>query len=163
MSLKTALAAQYRAGLWMLRQSIERCPDDLWASGEHPRTFWRIAYHAIFYTHLYLAPSNDTFTPWEKHQSQARILWDDDEEGLPPREVTYSQTELMEYADFVSRHVDEFLLQLDLDAPHCGFSWYKVSKLEHQFVNLRHLGIHIGQLQELLYARGIDLDWKSSA
>lgn len=32
----------------MLRDCVARCPDDLWSRGAHPRTFWRIAYHATY-------------------------------------------------------------------------------------------------------------------
>ena len=46
MELRTALKEQYHAGLTMLRQCVEQCPDDLWTSGAHPRPFWRIAFHA---------------------------------------------------------------------------------------------------------------------
>ncbi|MEZ4647921.1 MAG: hypothetical protein R3E97_03900 [Candidatus Eisenbacteria bacterium] len=31
-------------------------------------------------------------------------------------------------------------------APESGFSWYKMSKLEHQFVNLRHIQHHMAVL-----------------
>ena len=51
---------------------------------------------------------------------------------------------------------------MDLEAKTCGFSWYKVPKLEHQIVNIRHLGGHVGQLSELLMANGILVDWVNS-
>jgi hypothetical protein len=50
---------------------------------------------------------------------------------------------------------------IDLEAETSGFHWYNIAKLDHILLNLRHLGIHVGQLQELLYADGIDLDWIS--
>src|SRR5580658_6594217 len=68
MNIKSALKGQYHAGLAMLRQCVERCPADVWTSGTHPRTFWRIAYHAIFYTHLYLGQNEQAFRQWEKHR-----------------------------------------------------------------------------------------------
>jgi hypothetical protein len=54
MDLRAALKEQYHAGLAMLAECVEKCPDDLWTSGTHPRTFWRIAFHAAFFTHNYL-------------------------------------------------------------------------------------------------------------
>lgn len=159
MELSRALEGQYRAGLAMLRQCIERCPDAAWAAGDHPRSFWRIAYHAIYYTHLYLMPEEKDFEPWEKDQPHARILWDDDEAGVPPVETTYSQSEMLDYLTLVESNLKPWIEKIDFEAPTSGFSWYKIPKLDHQLVNLRHLGIHIGQLQELLFARGIDLDW----
>lgn len=159
--LREALSGQYKAGLEMLRQCIVACPDELWAAGDHPRTTWRIAYHAVFYTHLYLSPSLDEFEPWELHQDQATILWDDDERGTPPDEVTFSQAQVAAYVDFLSARVDGMLAAIELDSPESGFYWYKIPKLDHQILNVRHLGVHVGQLQELLLAKGIEPVWVS--
>jgi hypothetical protein len=40
--------------------------------------------------------------------------------------------------------------RLDLTAPTSGFSWYRMSKLEHQLLNLRHIQHHTGQLADRL-------------
>ncbi|MGE3126571.1 MAG: DinB family protein [Fimbriimonadaceae bacterium] len=161
MELVPALKGQYLAGLAMLRECVEKCPDDLWSSGTHPRTFWRIAYHAAFYTDLYLSKTLEDFTAWHRHVDQARILWDDDENGVPPTETTYSQADVAEYIRDIESRVDSLLTDMDLAAGHSGFSWYKIPKLDHQLLNIRHLGVHVGQLQELLYAQGVELDWVS--
>lgn len=160
MELKPALIGQYRAGLAMVRQCIEVCPDDVWAAAnEHPRTFWRIAYHALFYTHFYCMPDHESFTPWDRHVAHGVVLWDDDEDGIPPDETTYSQVDLLGYVDFVSANIGDWVNALDLSSAESGFPWYPIPKLDHQLVNLRHLGIHLGQLQERLFAVGIDTDW----
>lgn len=155
MDIKPALKSQYRASLAMLRQNIERCPDSLWTSGAHPRNFWRIAYHAIYYTHLYLAPHVEAFEEWSKHRNSARYLW-----GTPEVETPYTQAEVLEYVDSLGRALDTMVDQLDLEAAETGFDWYpNMSKLEHQLVNLRHLQGHVGQLSELLMAQNISTDW----
>jgi hypothetical protein len=161
MQMIAGFESQYRAALAMLHQTIERCPDELWNSGDHPRTYWRIAYHALYYTHLYLAPTLEEFIPWEKNVDHARILWDDDETGIPPTDLLYSQQDLLDYCTFIEQNLTNFLANIDFNAPTSGFSWYRIPKFEHQLVNIRHIGIHIGQLQELIYAKGIDLDWVS--
>lgn len=158
MEIKRALKGQYRAGLAMLRQCIERCPDDLWEAGEHPRNFWRIAYHAVFYTHLYLQVNEEAFQPWEKHRKHVPSLWED-HRGAPPVDPPYSREETLAYLDLVYEQVDEWVDLIDLDAQQSGFDWYPIPKLDHQILNVRHLQGHVGQLQELLYARGVDLDW----
>ena len=159
MEVKAALLGQYRAGIAMLRNCIEVCPDDLWSEGRHPRAFWRIAYHALFYTHFYLSVDHETFTPWEKHVWHGIILWEDDESGVPPVETTFSQADLLSYVAFLEQNVAGLLEVIDLDSASSGFPWYAIPKLDHQLVNIRHLGVHVGQLQELLFARGIDTDW----
>ena len=162
MEFKSILISQYRAELKMLADCISLFSDEAWAAGDHPRSAWRIAYHALFYTHLYLAPDAQSFKEWHRHVSHGPVLWLDDEEGVPPVEVTFSQADLLEYLDFVSENLTGWVENLDLQSSSSGFSWYpNMSKLEHQMVNLRHLGVHIGQLQERLYADGLEPGWKS--
>jgi hypothetical protein len=44
-----------------------------------------------------------------------------------------------------------------------GFSWYRMSKLEHQFVNLRHIQHHAAQLADRLRsAAGVGIKWVAS-
>ena len=159
MDVKVALLGQYRAGLAMLRNCVEVCPDEIWQAGNHPRTFWRIVYHATFYTQLYLAVDYESFQPWEKHCWHGPVLWVDGEHAVPPVETTYTQAELLEYVAFVEANVEGWLRVIDLEAQTSGFSWYSVPKLDHQLVNIRHLGVHIGQLQERLTDQGIETEW----
>jgi len=159
MDAKAALRGQYLAGLAMLRDCIEKCPNDLWIAGKHPRAFWRIAYHAVFYSHLYLMTGVEAFQPWDKHCPHGRILWDDDEEGDPPTECPFTQSDLVEYVQLVVQNLDLWLDAIDLDSTESGFPWYPIPKLDHQIVNIRHIGVHVGQLQELLYAHDIDTRW----
>jgi hypothetical protein len=53
---------------------------------------------------------------------------------------------VLEYWEFCDGMVDDAVDALDLDRAECGFSWYRMSKLEHQFVNIRHIQHHGGQL-----------------
>lgn len=164
MELRVALKGQFRAGLAMLRECVELCPDDLWGAvvDKPPRTYWRVAYHAAFYTHLYLCQSRSEFTPWEKHIDHAVMTCLDEGEELPPAETLYSQNDLIEYIDLLNKHMDSAIDSLDLESLESGFSWYPdFPKLDHVLLTLRHLGIHVGQLQELLYAKGLEPDWIS--
>jgi len=164
MSIKPALGAQYLGTLAMLRQCVERCPADLWeqTAGMRPRQFWRIAYHAAYFTDLYLAQSEATFTDPPHYHDDAINLWSEPKDGVPP--PTLSPEVILGYIDEIMAGLPARMETLDLDAPETGYHWYKdCTKLEHQFLNLRHLGIHVGQLQELLYAQGVSLDWMSRA
>jgi len=161
MDIQATLKNQYHAALAMLRQTIERCPDDLWTAGDHPRTYWRIAYHALFFTHLYLQPNEETFRPWEGHREDCQFL-----EALPwpPHDQPkiadpYTKQEMLDYWRFCDAMIDEAVDRLDLDAPDCGFGWYDMPKLDHQLMNIRHVQQHAGQLAERVYPAGVDLDW----
>lgn len=143
----------------MLREAIAICPDDLWLWGEHPRTFWRIAYHAAGYAHLYLYESLDDWKPWAKANNACAILEGDVEESTP-----YTKDEMLELVDLIDREVDPRIDALNLDDPHCGFRWYPtVSRVELLILSLRHLHGHLGQLHEHLIARGLDVEWLGPA
>ena len=165
MEMREALKEQYHAGLAMLAECVEKCPEGLWLEGEHPRPFWRIAFHTVFFTHLYLVQDEAAFTPWPGRREGIHTdLW------LPPFEVEpyelpeeaeiYQSSEMHDYIRFVDALVGPTVDHLDLASNETGFSWYpNMSKLSHQLLNLRHLQGHVGQLSERLMARGIDTDW----
>ncbi len=173
MDMRTALKEQHHAGLAMLRECVEECPDDLWTAGTHPRQFWRIAFHAAFFTHLYLGQNESAFASPPSDLAVARReegkrLWTDPGDlepyEMPEEIVPYSQQDIEEYIGFVDTLVDTTVDALDLYSSETGFVWYKnMSKLSHEMMNLRHLQGHVGQLSELLMAVGIDIDWVGKA
>lgn len=67
--LADVLKSQYHASLAMLREAIERCPDTTWYDQTPTNTFWQVAYHTLFFAHLYLQPTEATFVPWVRHQA----------------------------------------------------------------------------------------------
>jgi hypothetical protein len=176
LDLQAALKEQYHSGLAMLRDCVEKCPDDLWTAGTHPQHYWRIAFHAAFFTHLYLlqdeAAFNELFAAGWLPSVVVRALGAENwtkcgevepyelPEGAPP----VSREDIMEYLAFIDRLVDPIVDTLDLGAAETGFSWYKdMSKLSHELMNLRHIQGHVGQLSELLMAREIDIEWIAKA
>lgn len=159
MDIRAPLKRQHHASLAMLRQAIERCPEDTWLGGEHPRTYWRIAYHAAAYAHLYLYDNLTSWTPWTKARKECAQLEGDVEVSSP-----YTKIEMLEFVDLISSEVDSRINALDLDAPKCGFTWYpKVTRFELLILSLRHLHGHIGQLTEILIAQDLDVDWMGQA
>jgi hypothetical protein len=167
MELRQALKEQYHAGLAMLAECVATCPEGMWLEGKQPRAFWRIAFHAAFYTHLYLGQNEQAFQPWPGRREGIHArLWEEPAEAepyeLPEGAAVYRRGEILDYLRFVDGLVDSTVDRLDLDSGETGFSWYpNMSKLSHQLMNLRHIQGHVGQLSELLMARGIDTDWVS--
>lgn len=161
----------------MLRDCIESCPDRLWEAGlpasfpssgerineeREARTFWRVAYHCLYFTHLYAMPRKEDFKSWDKNQDQAWNIWIGPDEPIPPKETTYSREELLGYLDWMVEKIDGWVDAVDLDSQESGFDWYKdFPKLDHQILNIRHLGTHVGQLSERLMVAGIDTKWTS--
>ena len=161
----SALKSQYHAGLGMLRQAIDRCPERLWTGDEHASPFWHIAYHTLFYTHLYLQPEESAFRPWEHHREEyqfmGRLPWPP--HRPPDIDVPYTKTQILQYWQICEEMVDATVDGLDLNAAECGFWWYSMPKFEHQLVNIRHLQHHTAQLSDRLRsAADIGIDWLSA-
>ena len=153
--LRVGLKSQYHATLAMLRQTVEQFPEELWASDEHANAPWQLAYHALFFTHLYLQPAVSDFRPWAGHQTGVQhedgIAGPaDPDSDLPLIPEPYSKDQVLAYLGFCDELVDGAVDGLDLLSPESGFHWYPIPKLEHQLVNLRHLAHHAGQLADRL-------------
>jgi hypothetical protein len=141
-AMRSVLKSQYHAALAMLRDTIERCPAALWSSTEPRNAFWQIAYHTLFFTHLYLQRDEAEFRRWP-HQHGG----DDGTKG-----ERYTQAQVLEYWTFCDAMTDRAIDALDLSSAESGFSWYKVGKLEHQLISIRHVQHHTAQLADRLRA-----------
>ena len=159
MNVKPAITSQYQASLEMLKLAIQKCPEACWDDPVFENRFWQVSYHALFFTHLYLQPAAEAFTPWDKHRGQAQQM------GSPPQSQDteagrpYTKEEVLEYLDLCRDQVGQRVASLNPDAA-SGFHWLPFSKLELQFYNMRHLQQHVGELCERLGAGGHgDVDW----
>jgi hypothetical protein len=164
-ALRSALKSQYHAALAMLGEAIERCPDDLWSGTSQRNQCWQVAYHALFFTHLYLQPDETSFRPWEHHV--ADVQYPDGIPGppepgseLPLVAEPYPKAQVLAYWRFCDRMVEDAVDALDLRSPESGFPWYPIPKLEHQMVNLRHIQHHAAQLADRVRsAADIGIRW----
>jgi len=164
-SLRPILKSQFHAALAMLHQAVEICPEQLWNDSSSTNAFWHVAYHALFCADMYLHANREIFQPWEKHRDEYQFMGRiPTPPHRPPKiEAPYTKEEILEYCGICEARVDEAISNLDLHAPECGFWWYSMSKLEHQFVNLRHIQHHAAQLADRLRASaGIGVDWVGS-
>lgn len=149
------LISQYEASLEMLRQTITECPESMWNAASDKNRFWQVAYHALYFTHEYLADSYETFSPWVKH----REVYDFDESQVFE---PYDQDTILEYLTFCQQHVAERVPQLNLDEPD-GHGDRSLNKLELQIYSIRHLMQHTGELMERLGSQtGAEIDWVGS-
>jgi len=164
MSIQTALKGQYHAALAMLRDAVEKCPPDLWNDGFHPTPFWRVAYHTLYFTDLYLRQTLEGFRPWALHRGEHHDLpW-------PPGsgakiDDPYTPAEILDYWRIVDGSVDAAVDRLDLSAPCSGVPWHPtIPKLDHQLHNLRHVQHHAALLAgRLRRERGLEVDWVRGA
>jgi hypothetical protein len=145
----------------MLNQAIIQCPDDLWADTKFSNQFWQIAYHALFYAHLYLQPTEEDFSPWKSHYENAHRFSSPETvlSGEGEGAGSYQKDEMLEYLEFCRQEVDTQVTALNLEAE-SGFPWIPFSKQELQFYNIRHMQHHTGELCERLGTlANIDIKW----
>ncbi len=159
MNVPAIVVAQYFAALEMLKGAVEKCPDALWNSDADRTKFWAVAYHALFYTHLYLQDSEKVFKHWEKHL-EAYEFGATPAAGDAP--VVCPKETVLEYLAFCRAQVTARVPQLDLEAD-SGFFWLPFSRLELHLYTIRHVQQHAGELMERLGSRAaIDVDWVGS-
>jgi hypothetical protein len=162
MDTKALIQSQYHATLDMLEGAIRTCPAALWTDPGFTNVFWHVAYHAIFYTHLYLSDGLESFVPWSKARPEYEFLGD--KLPWPPHNKPnigepYTVDEVLEYMAFCRQVVEDKVPTLDLEAA-SGFGWLPFNKLELQFYNIRHTQHHTGQLSERLRnSADIGLGW----
>jgi hypothetical protein len=158
MNERKILISQYHAALEMLKQTIIQCPEWLWKSLDTQTPFWQIAYHALFYTHLYVQDSQQTFTAWSKHREEYQLSEQMPQPSCePPDKAT-----VLEYLAFCEQQVVDNVVGTNLEAD-SGFDWLPFSKLELQLYTIRHIQQHVGELMERLGSRAtIDIDWVGS-
>jgi hypothetical protein len=154
-ALRAMLKSQYHAALAILKETIERCPEELWLSDRYHNAFWQVAYHALFFAHLYMMPRLEDFRPWAEHQGD--VQHEDGIPGpvdpnskLPVIPEPYSRQQALAYWAICDGMVDHAVDALDLHSSQSGFHWYPIPKLEHQLVNLRHIQHHMAQLADRL-------------
>ncbi len=153
--IKPALKGQYHAAMDMLRGAIDSCPPDVWIGGNPPRSFWRLAYHTLYFTHLYLEQTMETFVKWEHHRDEVESDQEHERDDATP----YTKEEILAYWQIVDDGIDGQIDRLDLTSMEAGFYWYKIPKLDHVILNLRHISEHAGQLRDRVMEAGVDQKW----
>jgi hypothetical protein len=155
--LRTALKSQYHAVLTMLRTAIRRYPDALWTRDDgHVNPPWRIAYHTLYYAHWYLLGDSSRLPSWTRHRRGIRRL------NRPANMVRpYTKAELLAYWRICDSAVDDAVDALDLGSARSGFSWYRMSRAEHQLVSIHHIEYHQAQLGDRMRrTTGAGVNWE---
>jgi hypothetical protein len=163
MKLKEILKSQYHAALEMLDQAVTVCPEPLWLDDSYSNPFWHVAYHALFYTHLYLHSSGQDFKPWEEHHEESEFMgplpWPPHRQPKPCE--PYGPAQVLAFLAVCHQLVDQQVSILDPEAD-SGFDWLPFNKTELQIYNLRHLQQHTGELCERLGNAGVNVGWVGS-
>ncbi len=160
--MKEEIISQYKASLSMLSDIITECPENLWDSKEYENAYWRIVYHTLFYTSLYLSKSPSEFIPWAKHKKDYNNLGEvTRDKRLIIIDIVYSKSEMLGYMESILNETDKSVNSM-LEDEQSGFEWLAMSKIELHLYNIRHIQHHVGQLIERLHSVGIKgIRWKA--
>jgi uncharacterized damage-inducible protein DinB len=151
--MKKEFISQYKSSLKMLADSIKKCPDSLWNNEKYENTYWRIVYHTLFYTALYLEPAG--FTAWKKHKPDYNRLGTVTKDNKPIIiDAVYSKNEMLEYLVSIYNSCEDLMANTNPEEQ-SGIEWLPMNKKELHLYNIRHIQHHVGQLIERLRQNGI--------
>ncbi len=153
------LASQYKASLGMLRQAVERVPEELWNNEDYNNPNWQIAYHVVWGVKFYLGATSESYVAFENAIEGAESLggsqdWENPDAGVVV-EGFHTKDELISFISSLEAELLPAIEALPLEAP-SGFEWYPYSRLELHVNSIRHIQHHTAQLIERLKAKGID-------
>ncbi len=161
--VRSIIGSQYGAALGMLVDTLENCCEDVWhlSSGNNP--CWKIAYHTVFYAHLYMCTSEDEFSPAAFHYEDAQFLGTS---PYPPFEKVrldkpIQQSDVLNYTKHVlesSRKIEDIPMNVLLEP--CVWPWIDRTLLELLCMSTRHIQHHTAQIQMLAQVR---TEWRPSA
>lgn len=138
---KESTLGQFEAALAMLKQCIERCPNELWESKIAELTVRQVAYHTLFFVDFYLTPDEAAFELRDLH----RIGGDERE---PINSPGLDKQGTLDYLNFGLDKLQATIAaetEESLRGP-SGFSWVNFSRAEMHLYNLRHVQHHAGQI-----------------
>jgi hypothetical protein len=150
-TITAAIVSQYQATLAMFRSAVTTIPPARWNDATDRNATWRIAYHALYFTHVYLLGSEDAYVPWGPGLVEAEGA--DEPFELRADAPEYSVEQILAYADAIEAMLPEFVPVRPYDGA-SGISWISISRFEHHLYNIRHLQHHTGQIAERCRASG---------
>jgi hypothetical protein len=157
MEFRETIISQYHAALEMLRQTIQVCPVALWHRPDDRTPFWQVAYHALFYTHLYVQESEQAFRPWSGHHEEYQF----EHEAYTSLAEPPAKAIVLEYLAFCQQQVVANVSAMAFDAA-SGFDWIPFTKFELQLYSIRHIQQHVGELMERLGPAAMEIGWVGS-
>jgi hypothetical protein len=145
-----------------LAASKRCCPAELWDDPRDQNRFWHIAYHTLFFLHLYLHESMAVIQAWEVRRKDYGQIepfpWDPVKR--PEVSEFYSQAKILAFWEVSSPFLNIPVPVMTLTGS-SGFDWLPFDKLGLQFYSLRHFQQHVEELMESQSSRaGISVDWK---
>ena len=96
---KELLINQFQAALATLAACIEKCPEANWRMPVGNLEFSQVAFHALFYTDVYLSEDYASAKAQEFHQKNATVFGDYEETQDRPQKQSYEMDFIRSYID----------------------------------------------------------------
>lgn len=160
---KALLTSQYSAALTTLKNCIEQCPDEAWNQRVCNHVFSQAAFHALFWTDLYLGPNQDAISDQDFHRKHVELFRGYEQLHKKKPETQYTREFILTYFEHcvgkmreVIRKATEAHLQSG-----SGFGWIKGTVAEVHVYNIRHIQHHAAQLSLRLRLDGhAEIAWE---
>lgn len=156
---------QYEATFWMLNDCLNKCDDSFWYEPVANLTYSQAAFHAIFFTDLYLGDSVEAQRDQSFHQANLDYFRDYEELAGRKQELQYEKPKTLAYLQFCREKANRVLSEAtieSLEAP-SGIGWLEMNRAESYLYNLKHLHHHVAQLSlRLRQNQGEGADWANS-
>jgi hypothetical protein len=167
-TLKQLVAHQYDASLGMLYLCVARCPVQCWNERVANWKFCQAAFHAVFFTDLYLQPAEDleAFKGQAFHVEHRSDFRDYEELEDRPQVLLYDKPFVLDYLRYVRRKARDTAARETADVLEgpSGFHWRPCSRAELHVSNIRHIQHHAAQLGlRLRLGADLDIPWLSHA
>jgi hypothetical protein len=145
-ALKEAIWQQFGASIDTLSNTIEVCPDNLWADRNRNPEYWYTVYHCLFWLDLYLTGKVEDFSPPDPFG-----LAELDPAGILPPQV-YTREEMLSYTAHCREKGSGIIASLTPESAKqlCKFGWGEVPYTELLLYNMRHVQHHAAQLNLIL-------------
>ena len=156
---------QFHATLAMFGNTIDQCPPDQWHAKIARLTFNQAAFHALFFTDVYLGPDLKSLREQPFHHEHAAVFADYEElEDRAPQagyEKSFIQAYVLHCKEKAARVINSESPEDLQRRP--GFDWQDFSRAELHVYNLRHLQHHAAHLSlHLRRNTAVDVPWVRS-
>jgi hypothetical protein len=148
--VRDAVRRQLTAAIDAMENTMDRCPDDVWArEGDEPQ-IWYLIFHTLFLLDHALTEDPATFVPPEPFGMEEL----DPAGVMPPRAYTKDELRILfRRARARVRGVVAALTEENAADPRALGSRFTGTRIEQILYNMRHVQHHTGQINLLLRQR----------
>ena len=158
--MKREIISQYGKAAAMMEECINLYDDTLWTDRSYQNPAWQVCYHGLFYTNIYLSPSESAIRKWSGEREDYHDLRKIPSSAGYVFDKTYTHGEMADFLNHIREFLPVYMESFEPEEP-CWPSWYNQNQLEFHMTNLRHFQQHTAELLERLNNRSpVSYQWR---